>query len=200
MKRTGACCISVIVSIVGVMITGGFIIIAVFVLLSIVIVNIIILVDVRNRIYCHQHYHSAAFRQYLFHSLFLICQAYWFCPTILWAWQVNQSTNISTKQWCICESFSLCKDKDCAKDAVPHSIDPLQFYTWKSLYPHYFSLVDCTPREVIRHLTFNFDECQIDLGMQMSFLNAVPLSIIIVISWKYQNNNLSCFIPVLFCL
>ena len=38
----------------------------------------------------------------------------------------------------------------------------------KNLYPHYFSLVTCTPREFIRHMTSDFDLCKVDLDMQSS--------------------------------
>ena len=37
-----------------------------------------------------------------------------------------------------------------------------------------FSLVACTPREVVRHMTSGFNVCQIDLDMQMSFVNVAP--------------------------
>ena len=37
-----------------------------------------------------------------------------------------------------------------------------------------FSSVTCTPRKVIRHMTFDFDIRKTDLDVQRSFLNAVP--------------------------
>ena len=39
-----------------------------------------------------------------------------------------------------------------------------------------FSSDDCTPRKVIRHVHdgSDFDECEIDLDMQMSFLSSAP--------------------------
>ena len=58
---------------------------------------------------------------------------------------------------------------------MSHSFDLFQFYTWKILYPRYFSLVACIPRKVVRHMTSDIDVCEVDLGMQMNFLNAAPL-------------------------
>ena len=54
-----------------------------------------------------------------------------------------------------------------------HSSGPFQFSTRKSLYPTYSSPVACTHRKVIRHMTSDFDVCEVDVNMQMSFLNAV---------------------------
>ena len=59
---------------------------------------------------------------------------------------------------------------------MSHSFDPFQFYTRKILCPCYFSPVAFIPRKIIRHLTSDFDACEIDLDLQMSFLNAA--------SWK----------------
>ena len=54
-----------------------------------------------------QHYHSAAFRQYLCHTLFLVCWKYRFCPTNLRKVEgYNRSTKKSTKLCC----FVFCKN------------------------------------------------------------------------------------------
>ena len=53
-----------------------------------------------------------------------------------------------------------------------HSFSPFQFYLRKILYPCYFSPVAFTPRKVIKHVTSGFDVCDVDLDMQISFLNA----------------------------
>ena len=42
--------------------------------------------------------------------------------------------------------------------------DPFQFYTRTILYPRYFSLVACTPGNVVRHMTSDFDVCEVDPG------------------------------------
>ena len=41
-------------------------------------------------------------------------------------------------------------------------------------YQRYFSSVAGTPGKVIRHMTPDFGVCEVDLDMQMSFLNAAP--------------------------
>ena len=38
----------------------------------------------------------------------------------------------------------------------------------------FFSLVACTPRKVMRHMTSRFGICEIGLDMQIGFLNAAP--------------------------
>ena len=58
---------------------------------------------------------------------------------------------------------------------VSHSFDRLRFYTRKILCPRYFSPVAFNRRKVTRHVTPDFDICEVYLDMQMSFLNAAPL-------------------------
>ena len=55
------------------------------------------------------------------------------------------------------------------------SFNPFQFYIRKILYPHYYSTVAYTLRKVIRHMTSDFNECEVDLDMQMNLLSAAPL-------------------------
>ena len=61
--------------------------------------------------------------------------------------------------------------------------DPFQFYTSKILYPQYFSPVACTPRQVIRDMTSDFDICKVDLD---TFLNAVPYESVPKINLKQK--------------
>ena len=37
-----------------------------------------------------------------------------------------------------------------------------------------FSLIACTPMQVVRHVISDSDVCKVDLDMQMSFVNAAP--------------------------
>ena len=56
-----------------------------------------------------------------------------------------------------------------------HSVH-FSFYMLKILHPHYFSPVPCAPRKVIIHMTSISDKPEVDLDMQMSFLDTVPCS------------------------
>ena len=82
-------------------------------------------------------------------------------------------------------------DKDCMKDV--RIVYPFQFYTRKILCPRYFSPVACTPRKVIRQTTSDFDAFEIDLDMQMVFLNAAPLSLQ---SPEYSHNHIFLIIKI----
>ena len=62
------------------------------------------------------------------------------------------------------------KNNYCTKDS--HSFGSFQFYTQKSLCWRCFPPVAFTQRKVIKHMTSDFDICEIDVGMPMSCLNA----------------------------
>ena len=116
--------------------------------------------------------HSAVFSQYQCHTPVLVCQKHVSCPTNLHAWGYNQSINISTKYCC----FSIVRAIHATNIVwqMSHSFGPFQFYLQKILYSCNFSPADCTPRKVIRHMTSDFDVCEIYLDMQTSSLNAGP--------------------------
>ena len=57
---------------------------------------------------------------------------------------------------------------------MSHSSGQFHIYMRKILYPGCFSQTACTPGKVIRHMTSNFDVCEIDLDIPMSLLNAMP--------------------------
>ena len=94
---------------------------------------------------------------------------------------VQPRPNISTRTllYCDCKSnsrFKKIKQKTIARK-MSQSFGPFQFYTRKILYPRFFffflfSPVVCYLRKVIRHMTSDFDVCEVDLNEQMSFLNA----------------------------
>ena len=54
---------------------------------------------------------------------------------------------------------------------MSHSFDPFRFYERKACTPLFFS-GRLHPQKGIRHMTSEFDECEVDLDMQMSFLKA----------------------------
>ena len=78
-----------------------------------------------------------------------------------------------TLPFCVCKSFSRYKDKDCMTDVTFIRSIPV-LLAEENLYRRYFSLVACNARKGIRHMTSDFDVCEVDLDMQMSFLNAAP--------------------------
>ena len=100
-----------------------------------------------------------------------------------WGWggggggttEASKFHKISTKHCCFVLVRAIHATKTKIARKMSHSFGPFQFYTRKNLYQRYFSTVDCTPGKVIRHMTFDFDVCEVDLDMQMSFLNAAPL-------------------------
>ena len=62
--------------------------------------------------------------------------------------------------------------KDCMKDVT---------FTWPTPVLHMensvtmlFFSAHLYPEKVVRHMTSNFDVCDVDLDMEMSFLNTVP--------------------------
>ena len=77
-----------------------------------------------------------------------------------------------TLLFCDCRAIYSTKTKTAGK--VSQSFGPVKFYTRRILYPRYFSSVARTPRKVTRRMTSDFDVCEADLGMQMSFVNAAP--------------------------
>ena len=74
--------------------------------------------------------------------------------------------------------------QDCMKDGTVIKSIPvlhakmLYIYIYIYRYPHYFhfSPTVCTPIKVIRHVTSDFDVCEVDLDMQVTFPNAAPRS------------------------
>lgn len=93
-----------------------------------------------------------------------------------------------------CESNSCCKD--CMTNftlsiPVSHSFDLFQFYLQKILYPRCSSPVAWTPRKLIRHITSDFDRCEIDLDMQMRCLNAALWTKLVLFQTSSQGRTVN---------
>ena len=111
--------------------------------------------------------------------------------------RVQPKYKIPTKHCCVSIVRAINATETKIALQMSTSFDPFQFYTRKILYPRYFSPVACIPRKVIRHMTSDFDVCEIDMKMQMSFLNASPLHA----STTVTNSTflIFCLIRLCFC-
>ena len=121
-------------------------------------------------------FYSAAFRQYLCHTIssLLKIQILSHKPLCL---GYNWSANISTKHCSFLVLFFNWRVIHATKTRITwqksHSFGPFQFHTRK-FCSRAISPVACTPRKVIMHMTSDFEVREIDPGMQISFLNDAP--------------------------
>ena len=116
--------------------------------------------------------HSAAFRLYLCHALFLICRKYRICPRNNCAEGVqpkHPKFQPNTADLCLSELFTLQRQRlheKCHIHSFHSSSTRVKICTQAIFFP-----VVCTPREVIRQMTSDFDVNEVDVENQLNFLN-----------------------------
>ena len=109
--------------------------------------------------------HSAAFKQYVRHTLFFSSlKKKRFCTTNLRAWGYRSTVRFNkTLLSCDCKSNSRYEDKNCIKD-VTFILSILVLHAETSVPTLFFSVAS-TPRKVIKHMTSDFDVFDNDLDM-----------------------------------
>ena len=82
----------------------------------------------------------------------------------MWVVPLKHKNSYKTLLFCVCKNFSSYKDKVYMKDVIVTQSVPV--------YTH--NLVTCIHKKVIRDETSDSDMREVDLNMQMTFLNAAP--------------------------